>query len=49
MNIGKNPNVVDEDSSFCQQPMSSQLVFDSVKHDNYFPLLNEPKSFGTVD
>ena len=50
MNLGnKNPIVVDEDSSFSQQLMSSPIVFDSGK--NKFELFrpNDSNSFGTVD
>ena len=49
MKTGRNPNVLDEDSSFSQQPASSPLVFDSVKSKFYFPPVNDSISFGTVD
>ena len=45
----KNAIVVVEDLTLSQQPMSSPLVFDSVKIKSYFPPMNDSNSFGTVD
>ena len=45
----KNPIVLDKSSSFSPQPMSSPIVFNSVKIKFYFTPLNDSNSFGIVN
>ena len=50
MNTGnENTILVDEESSFTRFSMLSPLVFESVNNKDYFSLLIDSNSFGTVN